>query len=80
MIRFRLKEVIADQEFKEGRRITLEEIAKATGIHRTTLSKIANTRGYNTTTENLDKLCEFFRCPISRLVEHVPVFPSPPEQ
>lgn len=78
MIRFRLKEVIADQEFKDGRRITLEEIAKATGIHRTTLSKIANARGYNTTTDNLDKLCEFFQCPISRLAEHVPE--SPPEQ
>lgn len=30
MIRFRLKELIAEKEFQEGRRITLEEIAKAT--------------------------------------------------
>lgn len=80
MIRFRLKEVIADEEFRQGRRITLEEIAKATGIHRTTLSKIANVRGYNTTTDNLDRLCEFFHCPIGRLVEHVPAAPTPPEQ
>ena len=56
MIRFRLKEVIADKEFELGRRITLSEIAAATGIHRTTLSKIANQRGYNTTTDNIDKL------------------------
>ncbi|MFZ5619691.1 MAG: helix-turn-helix domain-containing protein [Pseudomonadota bacterium] len=79
MIRFRLKEVIADREFREGRRITLEEIAKRTGIHRTTLSKIANTRGYNTTTDNLDRLCSYFQCPIGALVEHIPDGPGPLE-
>lgn len=77
MIRFRLKEVIADREFREGRRITLEEIAKRTGIHRTTLSKIANTRGYNTTTDNLDRLCSYFQCPIGALVEHLPDVANP---
>ena len=69
MLRFRLKELIADREFKEDRRITLDEIAAATGIHRTTLSKIANKKGYNTTTDNLDKLCDFFDCTIQEMVE-----------
>jgi len=45
MIRFRLREMIIDREFKEGRRINLEEIARETGIHRTTLSRIAGQRG-----------------------------------
>ncbi len=72
MIRFRLKEVIADKEFELDHRITLDEIAKETGIHRTTLSKIANQRGYNTTTGNIDKLCNFFDCSVERLMEHVP--------
>lgn len=72
MLRFRLKELIADKEFREGRRITLDEIAKATGIHRTTLSKIANQKGYNTTTDNLDKLCAFFGCRVEQLIEHIP--------
>jgi len=72
VIRFRLKELIADREFHAAKRITYEEIAGATGIHRTTLSKIANQRGYNTTTDNLDKLCDYFDCPIEKLVEHVP--------
>jgi putative transcriptional regulator len=35
-------------------------VAKETGIHRTTLSKIANQKGYKTNTEVLDKLCAFF--------------------
>ena len=72
MIRFRLREMITDKEFLAGRRITLEEIAKATGIQRTTLSRIAGQRGYNTTTDNLDKLCRYFDCPIQSLMEYVP--------
>ncbi len=72
MIRFRLKEVIADYEFQAGRRITLEAIAKDTGIHRTTLSKIAGVRGYNTTTDAIGRLCKFFDCPVERLMEYIP--------
>ena len=71
MIRFRLKELVADREFSIGRRVTFEEIAKATDIHRTTLSKIASQRGYNTTTNNIDSLCKFFGCPVERLMEYV---------
>ena len=71
MIRFRLREMIIDREFKEGRRINLEEIARETGIHRTTLSRIAGQRGYNTTTENIDKLCRYFSCQVKNLLEYV---------
>lgn len=71
MIRFRLKELVADKEFKEGRRVSMEEIATATGIHRTTLSKIANQKGYNTTTDVLDRLCVFFQVNLERVAEHI---------
>lgn len=71
MIRFRLKELIADLEFRQNRRVTLEEISAATGIHRTTLSKIANQKGYNTTTDVLDKLCAFFSVPLEALAQVV---------
>lgn len=71
MIRFHLKQLIADAEFEQDRRITLDEIARETGIHRTTLSKIANQRGYNTTTGNIDKLCSFFECSVNELAEHI---------
>jgi len=71
MIRFRLREMIIDKEFKDGRRIKLEEIARETGIHRTTLSRIAGQRGYNTTTENIDKLCRYFSCQVGNLLEYV---------
>lgn len=72
MIRFRLKELIADKEFKEGRRVTFDEIAKSTGIHRTTLSKLANQKGYNTTTDVLDKLCVYFEVRLAEVAEYSP--------
>lgn len=72
MIRFRLKELIAEKEFQEGRRVTLEEVSRETGVHRTTLSKIANQKGYTTNTDVLDKLCTFFCVEISSVAEHIP--------
>ncbi|ARD45903.1 helix-turn-helix transcriptional regulator [Colwellia sp. PAMC 21821] len=65
MIRFKLKELIAEKSFQEGRRVTIEEISKSTGIHRTTLSKLSNIKGYNASTDVLDKLCAFFDVKIS---------------
>lgn len=73
LIRFKLKQLVAEHEFKSGKRLTLGDVASATGIHRTTLSKIANTRKYNTTTDNLDALCRFFDCQLSDLAEFVDI-------
>ncbi|MBK9496369.1 MAG: helix-turn-helix transcriptional regulator [Xanthomonadales bacterium] len=72
MIRFRLKELLADKGYRERRVVTLAEVADATGIHRITLSKIANHVGYNTGTDNLDKLCAYFGCRLEDLAQHVP--------
>ena len=72
MLRFKIKEMIAKKEFAEDRRVTIAEIAEAAGIHRMTLSKMINQKGYNTGTENLDRLCDFFQCRIEDLVEHIP--------
>lgn len=72
MIRFRLKELMADKGFRESRRVTFDEVARETGINRTTLSKIANQRGYNTTTDNLDALCRFFAVELGEVAQYVP--------
>ena len=37
-----------------------------------TLSKLGRQKGYNATTDILDRLCRFFDCPIEQLVEYVP--------
>jgi len=71
MIRFRLRELIADLEFRRGSRVKLEDVARDTGIHRTTLYKIGSKRGYNTTTENLSRLCRYFDRPLSDIAEYV---------
>lgn len=71
MIRYRLKELIADKEFSERRKITLIEIAEKTGIARSTLSRLMSTTGYNTTTDVIDKLCKFFNCQTNQVAEYV---------
>lgn len=71
MLRFKLKERIADKEFRERRRITVIEISEATGVNRMTLSKMLNKHGANVQTDNLDRLCNYFGCRIEELVEHV---------
>lgn len=71
MLRFKLKERIADMEFRERRRVTLQEIAESTGLNRMTLSKLANQHDANVRTDVLDKLCAYFRCPIEQLVEYL---------
>jgi len=75
MLRFKLKERIADKEFKEGRRISLTEVAESTGIGRITLSRMLN-RGTNVRTDTLDRLCDYFNCRIEELVEYIPEAPN----
>lgn len=72
MIRFHIQNLLSEKQFKEGRRITINELSEATGINRVTLSKMINTRGYSTVTDNLDKLCKFFDCQIQDLAEYIP--------
>jgi len=72
MIRFRLKELIAEYQYREGRVLTLAEISAATGINRNTLSKIANDRGATVVSSNIDLLCKFFDCQVSDVMVYVP--------
>ncbi|WP_417452065.1 helix-turn-helix domain-containing protein [Kordiimonas sp.] len=72
MIRFFLRERISEKEFAEKRKITLDEVAAATGISKNTLSRIQSTFGYNTTTDNLNKLCAYLGCSLAELVEYIP--------
>jgi putative transcriptional regulator len=71
MIRYRLKELIAEKSFREDRRVTLDEVSKRTGISRNTLSRIVNTRGYNTTTDVIDALCTYFDCEVGQIMAHI---------
>ena len=73
MIRFRLKELVADKEFREQRKITLTEIAEKTGVNRTSLSKMQNPAArHSTTTNAVDALCDYFGCEVGELMVHIP--------
>jgi len=71
MIRYKLGELLEKKSFQEGKRVQIQELAAATGINRTTLSKILNQKGYVTGTDILDKLCSYFGCAIQDVAEHV---------
>lgn len=71
MIRFHLRELMADKQFELGERLTLAQVSEATGIHRTTLSKIANQRGYNASTEVVDRLCTYFDVPVEKVISFI---------
>ena len=73
LLRFKIKDLISKKSFDEDRRITIGEVAEETGVSRVTLSKMANQKGYNTVTDNLDKLCIYFECDISSLVEFIQI-------
>ncbi len=72
MIRFRIQELLAEKQFKNGRRVTISELSEATGINRGTLSKMVNQKGYSTVTSNIDQLCNFFECKVEDLMEFIP--------
>lgn len=72
MIRFKLKEALAEKAFRDGKRVNLDELSAVTGVNKSTLSRISSVRGYNTTTDNIDKLCRYFGCSVDKLMEYVP--------
>lgn len=71
MIRVMLKQQLDDKEFRERRRITLNEVSKETGVSRPTLTRIANVPGYNTNTDTINALCTYFECPPGNLLQYV---------
>ena len=51
--------------------MSLKDISEKTGIHLSTLSRIANQKASNTTIGNIEKICHYFDCEIQDLVEIV---------
>lgn len=84
MIRYKIRELLDEKNFQallahkrkgngeKFKRATMLDVARATGLNRMTLSKIAHTPGYSTVTANIDALCRFFDCRIEQLLEYVP--------
>ena len=71
MIRIRFKQLLDDKGFKERRRISVSEVVNESGVSQTTLSRIANTPGYNARLDAIDALCKYFGCTPGELLEYV---------
>ena len=75
MIRFKIKSLMEDAKFnKKGGRyaLTLEAVARDTGIHRATLSKMIHHVGYNATTDSVGRLCRYFEVSVDKVIEYIP--------
>ena len=76
MIKYNFKALLHDKEFKEDRKITYDEIAKATGLSRQTLSNVSSKRGHNVTADVIERLCRYFEVSPSDLMTLIPDHPD----
>ncbi|MGL4569213.1 MAG: helix-turn-helix domain-containing protein [Fusobacteriaceae bacterium] len=68
MLKIKIKYLMIDNKIKN-----LSELARQTGINRATLIKLHNEERPETLIlENLFKLCDFFNCKLSDLIEYTP--------
>ncbi|EPZ7319324.1 helix-turn-helix domain-containing protein [Vibrio mimicus] len=72
LIRYKIRELIADKSKQEGRKITLSFLAEQVGIQSSAMSKIANNTGYHTSVTTIEALCKFFDCKIEDVIEYLP--------
>ena len=66
MIEFKLDDLLWEH------RKTAEEVRIATGISAATLSNIRNGKNTNISIKTLDKLCRYFNCSVSKILEFTP--------
>lgn len=67
MIKSRLHILMHDHKIK-----SVAKLAELTGISRPTLYRFQNEDGDRVEYGTLDKLCNFFKCNVGDLLEHVP--------
>lgn len=80
-VKNRLSVLIEEKSARDKHRVTLVDIAKATGINRQTLTwwrDNENKERYEARV--IDKLCEFFECGVGDLLYREPDKPSEPER
>ena len=54
------------------KRITAKTIAKDTGIGSSTISKLRNSKNINININTLDKLCKYFDCKLTDIIDYQP--------
>ena len=51
---------------------TAEEISKQRGLGSSTISKLRNSKNLNISLNTINKLCKYFNCKVSDLLEYMP--------
>ncbi len=64
MIKIKLKELMWEKE------VSSKQLAEATGIDPSTISALIHNKRPNVGLKIIDKLCTFFGCKVSDLLEH----------
>lgn len=73
MIIFKIKELMKEKAERDGHKITLQAVADATGVNRTSLSKMTIPEyGHSTSTTTIDSLCAYFECDVGDLMTYLP--------
>jgi len=72
MLLIQLKRGIEWHERQFGRRLTHDELARATGLSRATIDSIASRSDYNPTLKTVELLCDALRCTPAELLEYSP--------
>jgi putative transcriptional regulator len=68
----KLREEMAKYSKKYSQKITYSDIAKATGLSKSTLEAIGSRGDYNPTLSTIDLLCAYFDCDVGNLLEYEP--------
>ena len=71
MICILFKQALVERSFKEGRRITLNEVSEETGKSLLTLTRISKVPDYKTNTETISSLCDYFEIEPGELLKRV---------
>lgn len=53
------------------RKLKISDISRQTGLHRNTLTLLYKEEAARIDLDAIDKLCEFFKCKVGDLLEHV---------
>ena len=67
-LKLRLRELLAQREDRENRRIRLAELAQATGVSVNVLTPMINNQADRVSLQCLGKLCEYFHCTPAELL------------
>jgi len=72
MIVNRLEQVMLEFAARHGKRITLRDVAQATGLAESTISRIMSGKHTRLDYSTLDKLCDYFGCQPGDLLVYAP--------